>query len=288
MYTGLILDRLRNASQQQQQQQAQRPKMANVYPLFEAPGMWTRCDAAAVCIPYETRAQFSFDFLCCEDVNWVWAHVINPAFIYLMFGNFYFAWLVAFLYEVAECIILIIYRGYPFGQSTDADLETVSGLLYGDAFVNALIGIIIAKQICTLTGFVSPFSRWMFMRDNWIRFKYLALLALVECSFIFITFGALKSDATTLLSALIIGLTLLVVFRLTTNFPEDVVYVWLGKAGVVARDRTFLMYWIVCVLLALQNCGIQYMANDWYQVWFMSSFIILALLLANKVKNSTS
>jgi hypothetical protein len=262
--------------------------MVKSYDLFDAPGVWTRCDRPAACLPYLDRPQFSLDFLCCEDFNWVWAHVVNPAFIYLMSGSFYFAWLAAFLFECAEAIVVTVYKGFPIGQSTESDMETVDGLLLGDAFINALLGVIIAKQICTLTGFVAPFSRWHSMVNGWMRYKYCVLFVLIECGFLFVTLGATFSDPTTLIAAFFIGISLVTVYRWTTNFPEDVYYVWQGRAGVVARDRTFWLYASVCVLLASQNAGLEYLANDWYQVWLMAAIIIIALIIANAVKSSKS
>lgn len=266
---------------------------AKKYTFFETPGMFTRCNATAVCFPYESRPQYSLDFLCCEDVNWVVAHVMNPALLYIFLcydrdprvrrARLFIGFLIPFWYEIIEYVVVLLFSRLPIGDSGESDFETVGGLLFGDALVQGSSGVLLGYLICRLTGFVSPLSRWNEMLDGWHRMKHLFLFALLECAFLFIKLGAVSSNASSFLAFGYMSLAYLFIYRNLTRGPEDVKLVWLGRAGLVARDRAFLLYFLVAAFLALQNCGLQYMANDWYQVWFGQLLVFIGLGLAIRI-----
>jgi hypothetical protein len=257
------------------------------YSFFEAPGVFSRCDFKKECIPYADRAQFSLDFLCCEDILFVSTHVFNPAFIYIISGNIYFALLAPFWWEAMEASLLLLFKNFLFTTSNDWDFETVVGAVIGDAFINGSLGVIIGLVITTFTGMVSPFSRFWYMANGWIRLKYVALFLLFEGGLFLVSKGGEDALWGAFLTVGYEIIALLVVFRYATNNESDVRLVWGGRRGVLARDWTFVIYLIAMVLLVLSNCGLHYLANDWYQVWLTAGMIIFIMMLAIKVKPVT-
>lgn len=257
---------------------------ANSYTFFQAPGVFTRCDRFAACFPYADRDQASLDFLCCEDDGWVAAHVLNPAAIALLFG-WKAAIIVAFWFEAFEALLLIIFKNFIFTTTSETDLETLAGAVVGDALINGTFGAIIGFLICQYAGFIPPFQRWHNMVSGWHRFKYVILFLLFELCFTLLSLSNWY-EAYVFLTVLAIGIFLFFIFNPMTNYAVDVKNVWLGPKGVHARNLAFCIYVMVAIFLYFNNCGIEYMANDWYQVWFASLIVIfiLELLLHFKLK----
>jgi len=244
--------------------------MVNKYSFFGAPGVFTRCDRQVSCVPFADRAQASLDFLCCEDIAWVAAHVLNPALIGLMFG-WKASLIVAFWFEVFEVLLLVIFDSFVFTTTSDLDRETLSGSVLGDAFLGGSLGAILVYQICELTRFVPPFQRWKNMANNWHRAKYVALFFAVELCFELTRLTDFYEWAILLtIPALFIAFKL--IFEPLTNFPADVQLVWRGQQGVRARNNAFLLFVVVACLIIPQNAGLKYMANDYFQERFIVTF----------------
>lgn len=269
--------------------------MAHDYKLFEAPGIFTRCDKQASCFPYWARDQASLDFLCCEDAGWVGAHVLNPAAIILFFGwsesdgtgtlaRFMPAVIVAFWFEVLEIVLLIVFKNFIFTTTAETDLETLAGSVLGDAFINGTLGAIIGYQICTYVDYVPPFRRWRHMANNWHRAKYVFLFLLFELCFALLSVSNWFAPYVFLMVGAV-AIVLLAVWIPFTSYDVDIKLVWRGARGVIARNEAFYLYIMVAIFIYIQNCGLEYMANDWYQVWFASLAVIFILGLMNKTKN---
>lgn len=262
--------------------------MAHNYKLFEAPGIFTRCDKQVSCFPYSDRDQASLDFLCCEDAGWVGAHVINPMAIILFFGwkesdstgtlaRFMPAIIVAFWFEVLEIILLIVFGDFIFTTTAETDMETLAGAVLGDAFINGTLGAIIGYQICTYAEYIPPFRRWRHMQNNWHRAKYVFLFLLFELAFALLSLSN-WNPAYVFAAVAAIAVALLAIWIPFTSYDVDIKLVWQGARGVIARNLAFSMYIIIAILIYTQNCGIEYMANDWYQV--EKSFSIDSYLLS--------
>jgi len=238
------------------------------YSLLGAPGVASRCNRAFYCSPYALRDSFSLDFLCCEDQRWVAMHVLNPAFIALLLDNTPAALLVPFLWEVVEDTCLTLFKSFVFTTSSDDDHETPMGSVFGDAFVNGSLGVIIALSLRVVFGMVGPVRRWHAMANNWVRVKYVALFLGFEAGVLLVSVLGVGQDWGGFLFVAYEAAFLLLAFRYATNNESDVKRVWGGASGVAARDRTFVAYLIVAALLVLNNCGLVYLPNDWYQVSF--------------------
>lgn len=238
--------------------------MAHSYKLFDTPGLLSRCDLSSACIPYASRDQTSFDFLCCEDRAWVAAHVMNPLAVGMFFG-WKAAIIAAFWFEVYEITVLLFFDSFIISTTTDLDRETLAGSVLGDAFCNGTLGAILSYQICELARFVPPFQRWSNMKDNWHRAKYVLLFVLFELCFECAGLASFAEPAI-LFSVFAFFLYLVLVYSPLTNFAADVRLVWRGESGVAARNTVFLLYVIVAAILYSQNAGLKYFANDWYQV----------------------
>lgn len=257
----------------------------HTYKLLEAPGVFTRCDKHVSCFPYSDRDQASLDFLCCEDAGWVGAHVINPMAIALFFG-WKAAIIFAFWFEVLEALLLIFFKNFIFTTTAETDLETLAGSVVGDAFINGSLGAAIGYLICEYTGHVPPFQRWLNMVDNWHRFKYVMLFLLFELCFALLSLSNWAAPLV-FVAVIAVGIDLFAIYVPLTNYPADVKFVWRGERGVYARNLAFSMYVLIAIFIYLNNCGIEYGANDWYQVWFACLIVIFGLKLLIQTRPRT-
>jgi len=253
-----------------------------VLPESPPPGVFERCDVAELCLPYSKRIQYSYDFLCCEDGNgWVAAHILNPLAAYMFFGDYVTAWFIAFVFEAFEVQVLLSFGGFVVFETNDLELESWAGSVIGDAFIQGGLGVFLAYLLVRVTNFQPMFSNWSRM-PGWLRLKYFIMWAAYACSFI-----TLRSFGPTFNWGLAIALALqsamlLFIFPNITASKADLRYVWFKDQSLSARNRTFIIWWLIDLFIGFQSIGFQYLPNDWFQTWLASVVVGLCLLMLAK------
>lgn len=248
-------------------------------PSGPTPGVRERCDLFESCVPFSSRISFSADFLCCEDGSgWTVAHILNPAIVFLYFGNFVTAWFIAFLFEVFEVLVLMAFGDFIVFQTDDLQIESWAGSVVGDAFVQGGIGVFLAWLLVSVTSFRPMFANWARM-PGLLRAKYLFMWFAQSCSFILLRFYNERLNWGLLLTLGINTLLLAVVYPLITSSDSDVRYVWRTRDSTASRDRGFRLFIVVLWLVGAQSVGFQYLANDWFQSWVGATLAIVFLLV---------
>ncbi len=275
-------------------------------PLSPTPGTRERCNKLEVCLPYKDRIQYSYDFLCCEDnYGWPAAHVLNPLGASIFFGNFWYAWLAAFLFEAFEIGTLTHFESFVIFETAQLELETWTGSVWGDAFVQGAIGSLIGLLLRWLYAVSGPYQAWLHL-TVWQRLKWLGLWFLYALSFVSLSYAGDAGNGNTLNYGLFIALgiqtvLLLAVYPLLTRSESDTRNVWqlykevayvdrcgqkavsyvsVGPVPFWRRYALFATWWVINIAIGLQSTGFwKWQPNDWYQVWFVSA-IVLALLAA--------
>lgn len=248
------------------------------------PGVSERCDVIASCIPYESRVQYSVDFLCCEGGPWVAAHILNPMGVAFFFGGFQYGLAAAFLWEVYEVTSQIYLDGFVVFPDDPLGLETLAGAVYGDAFIMGSIGSFLYVLLARVYGVLGPMHKtsdftW------WMIIKYWCLLAAFSVTFVFYShFETDGGDRYGVFVALALqGLHLLFFMPLLTSYRKDNRIVWVQSGKKIKpehRERMFRGMFVVCALLSLQAFGrFDYLANDWYQMWVLSGVIAIVLIV---------
>lgn len=283
-------------------------------PDFPPPGALARCNTSLSCIPYGTkRVAYSFDFLCCDGdplvSGYIAAHVANPAFSAIWFGDPFVAFFIAFLFEAFEVTMLLVFGDFGIFSTTDLSLETWASSVFGDALVNGGLGAIIGWLLLETWHVQGPLKSLRLMPTFWMKLKYALLWVLASAAFIPISLGGV---AGTLLSLAAQAASLTIIALATRSRVDNLfVWKWRMKRGEARRcgRRTywlerivsvcdvpearrvglFLSLFAISALLAMQTSGILMWApNDWYQVWAASAFVIAVLLVsrgAAKAKN---
>lgn len=258
------------------------------FPLqpWQAPGVFTRCDRQTHCVPFRlTRIQHSLDFLCCEDMKgYCVVHIVNPMLLRLFLGSFWHTWFATALFEIYEILMLVLFHTFGFASPDDLALETLPGSIVGDAFINGFIGAILGEFIILITQYLTP---WTALRNaprtatiRWLILKYVALWGLCLGSSMLISIGGYYSSNTYLGIQIAIPLQIGVVwlvYRWLTSFEIDKRVVLISPGNQMRRDRAFLIWTILALIIFSQSSGLIWAANDWYQVWFVSFFLILAM-----------
>lgn len=286
-----------------------------------APGTKERCNKLQVCLPYSSRIQYSFDFLCCEDgYGWPAAHVLNPLGLSIFFGNFWFAWFGAFVFEAFEVGTLALFGDFVVFETAQLELETWAGSVIGDALIQGAIGATLGLLLRWLWGISGPFQSWDLF-SFWQRIKWLALWFAYALSFITLSYAGDAGNGNTLNYGLFVALAihtvlLLVVYPLTTRSARDERTVWqqyatylvtykqetpdkrlvcltgtahisLGPVPFWRRYALFASWWVVNVAIGLQSTGYwKWQPNDWYQVWLVAAIILAILAAATFVRPS--
>jgi len=254
------------------------------HPMWEAPGIFTRCNLNVSCKPYSCRPHLSFDWLCCEYVKGsVALHTIHVGLVRLMIGDFWNTWLAAFLFEVGEALSLAIFQKFLVFPTVDLNLETLLGSLIGDAFIEGFIGAFMVSVMCWITGYITPWQRVIQMRTWSMRLKYFFLYLMLGATTPLISVQGVDQGFDSYLGITVsIGTLLILVWAVyipLTSFPVDVDRVWGSPRGLAIRNKTFFIWTITSILVLSQSCGFFWLANDWFQVWVVSFLIIFVLLL---------
>lgn len=274
-------------------------------PIFPPPGWATRCDVLESCVPYEVkRQQYSLDFLCCDgDVSvsgYIAAHVANPMFAAVWFGDPWTAFVIAFLFEAFEVFMLTVFGDFGVFATTDLSLETWASSVLGDALINGGMGALLGWLLLRVWRVQGPMCSWGVMPTFWIKLKYVLCWVAYSATFIGISAGGI---AGTLIAFGVQTVVLPVIVLAVTNWRIDRKVVWqlrryrervlinsrgvpdlvrkldsTRSVGLVTRIGLFASVWFVTALLFSQTSGfVQWAANDWYQVWAVSVFVILLL-----------
>lgn len=249
----------------------------------QTPGLLSRCDKTTQCI-YSERDQSSWDFLCCEDGSgWVAFHTLHPLFIYMYSGSFFFTGFVFFFWEAIEESMLNIFGQYIGFTTTEADNESKSGILLGDACLQGGYGLLIGLLIWFIFR-QPPLLPDYFDSPRKMFWKYFLFCLFITLSFgsasitVDVGFGENRLLNLGFLLGVAFQLTLvLFVFKWFTSSKRDRKYHW-GNYSTRKRNL-FLKTWAVVIfLIAIQNTGyIQYLPNDYYQSW-ASTWVILLVL----------
>jgi len=256
------------------------------YQLWTAPGVFSRCDRQATCVPFHTkRVQHSLDWLCCEDAKgWVAIHIITPMLLRMFLSNFWYAWFGAFLFEIVECVMLVAFHSFGFTETLDLALETLPGSILGDAFINGFIGAFLGQLIVMITGFITPWSRVGPMQKTpqlrWLITKYLALFAMLGATTTLVGLGGYEGSDPYLGVQIAVPVMIILywtVFRWATSTETDLRVVWGSRENLRRRDNAFLYWTVLSLLVFSQSSGLIYAANDWYQVWLIGFFLIISL-----------
>jgi len=282
-----------------------------VRPPRPAPGQVEPCNVLESCLPYSRREQFSLGFLCCEQTSgWVAAHILNPLGVGIFFDSFSIALAVAFWFEAFEISALTFLGTFVFFESREIDLETFSGAVIGDAFIQGTIGALLGFLLRWAFEIEGPLRKWSRM-TGWLRFKYLVFWLLYSLSFLLLGYGSDGFSFGLLIALGVHAVLLLLLFPLATQSRADEDIVWRvttlqgrktrketrnGPAvdfirlqrTYVPRSRRwafFVAWFLVNATIALQAVGPGlYLANYWYQTWVGSAIAILALVVVGVVR----
>lgn len=246
-------------------------------------GVASRCNRTESCLPHSARSQYSFDWFCCEDNNgWVAPHFVLPLWTFVYSRSFWVTTAQILLSETAEVTFLTLAVATGLTDFDDnRPLETWSGSLFGDG---------LHGMLAILTGYL--FVRAVNSRRMlWpaavgtapasLKTKYFFLWALYAAIFaanLWRTAGALNPG---MIVVTVVHFPLLFWFYpwVTTLTSADHIYVWRVRSrqqAVATARRLFRWFAVIELAINLQTVGLQYLANDWYQVWI--SVVVVTLV----------
>lgn len=124
-----------------------------------------------VCPYYGLREQYGWDFVVCEAImGWSAIHVTTPFWVYLFFGDFLSAWILAGLAECFEAAMILLFGGYIVFGTSELLLETHTGSLVGDWLINGTLGVLAAFLLADalrLPPLLPTFERALLRQHHW-------------------------------------------------------------------------------------------------------------------------
>jgi hypothetical protein len=252
-------------------------------PIF---GLTERCNRTEVCAP-ANRTNYDATFLCCEDETyWPASHILAPMWITVNFGNPWFSAFLVGAWEHIEAVTLTLTRTYGVFPSDPNKLETAAGAMVGDALVNGILGVLLGSLILSYTGYpgILPFLWREGAIQHWstktvtvgVMWKYFAVLVLTCAPFLF---GGNATSAGVLFGPYI-TLGVLVVALLLCSF-------WIIRStDVPGYDmrllfrRVALIGFIVTIIISFGAIEINFLANNYFQVWLLYYVATLVVFLA--------
>lgn len=262
--------------------------------IWDTPGVSTRCNRTESCLPFSSREQFSIDWLCCEDKNgWVAAHFLLPFGTYLFTHSITLTMLQVLFSEYIEATGLLLGSNTIFTVDDNTPLETWTGSLVGDGTIGfAAIGV---AALLIYVFDAPPLIHDAMMGG--VHRKYFFLWAGYSSLFL-LHLWTTGPESTLNPGAIVSGVAgslYLALFMpwVTTRAKSDWKLVWRrnrrSRRWTRGRIRGFFAAWTAVVVVCdVQTVGLEYLANDWFQVGLSILLVTAVLAVAALIKRSTS
>ena len=262
------------------------------------PGVYRRCDKVRDCRQTMPRVeQFSLSFLCCEAGGYVAIHILTPMALYVFTHDLFSSLLAPFWWELVEAYVITrklarISTETPSSTDTETNIlvsdgafETVTGLLFGDAFLGGGTGVLLGITLVSALQSPRLFPHWAEVRarrKKWVWFKYLLLLAIVASvsTPVFALPRAKDEQRQSVMIALANIAVLLLFFPLATMWRVDEEFIWRRRYPPPKRFL-FLLVWcaIIASIYASAALGLEFLPNDYFQAWLVAALWILVLTI---------
>ena len=256
-------------------------------PAVVKPEPFVRCDKAASCV-YCSRNHWSLvDFTCCEDGNgWVSAHMYAPFIFYVFFQSPVWTMFAFTGFEAFEVLALLATGQFVIFQTTEIDLESWSGSMFGDVS-QGFVGLWMAVMLTYVFDFPLLVStRWHARKYGKVgrRARYVITWGLHALSSIALTWtnetDTLRYGLYTNMGVNALTFWLLYPFWLYSEREDRMI--WMSPADGTSypkrrRNAFFALCGLIILLVQLSNAGWHYLPSDWYQVWLTEAVIGTAL-----------
>jgi hypothetical protein len=253
-----------------------------------APNLLERCNITASC-DFCDRNHLSFDFLCCEDTGgWVSAHFVTPFLFYVYFQNPEWTMLLALGFEPFEQLAVNLTSL----AINERDAETLFGSVVGDAFIQGGTGLWVGVLVTYCFDFpllVSTEYRAKMFNSMGRRRRYIIGWMLHTAAIMTLSFSS-----GTILYGLYINMALQlllfwVIFPWATQIYHTVAdenLIWRqnnSNSQTFPRNKRVGFFYLVggiIFCIQISNAGINYLPNNWYQVWLTEAIIVTGLTIA--------
>ena len=200
------------------------------------PGVASACNVSAVCAWCE-RNHLSFDFVCCEDGNWIGAHLTSPLLFYLVWNDVPATIIVVFATELVEIFVLTVFGSFATLFSDARDAETMAASALGDVLVQGGLGLALGYALRALTlapTLVSSAARARAYNERTLRAQYIGVFVVAYALTLGFFLGASLAE---------------------TN-PAD-------RYGVVAQTAVELVFaWLIYPVLVATRAGTRMIAQQ--------------------------
>ena len=247
---------------------------------------------------------YSFDFLTCDQDQWISVHLTLPFFIMFMTHNFILTWFAAFVFEAFEVLLVSVFGNFALffqGREQVSD-ESIAASYLGDALFQGFAGAVLGSMF--IVAFRPPklFTKFTWdkgpharkQRELW--FKALGFVAIyaalnlsvgwtiaTECGDFYIGIPIVTAAH---------ALFLYFYVELWTENRWDDLYIWRNNHRLRAqpdfkngrdgqplrmgqRRLIFLWFWLSELWVNLQNFLPQWLPSIYLQTWIAAAVLLI-------------